>query len=902
MIVAQKLHTVSYPSVSAQSVSRTHPTKLPLVFEPNRGQTDPEVKFAARGSGYALLLTEREAVMRFSEGEAVRIRLAGAKPPSGIEVSEPTGGISNYFYGNDPAKWHTSVPHYARVRYRDVYPGIDQVFYNDAGRLEFDVVVAPGADASQIGIEYDGAKSARIDEKGNLVLATEGGAILMHNPGVYQIGKDGHRISIDASFRLTGLGRATFLLSRYDTQQSLVIDPAIEYSTYLGGNSNEQGNGIALDSSGNAYVAGLTRSSDFPTRNPISSHGYGGGISDAFVTKINAAGTALIYSTYIGGTNTDQANAIAVDSAGNAYITGSTLSTDFPVLAPLQLTRNSAAGNAFVVKLGPNGLLIYSTYLGGSGRMGDSGVGIGTDAAGNAYVGGTTTSSDFPTKNPIQTFTGNPQNVFVSKLSSDGSALLYSTFLGGGQTTAAGLVTDSSGNAYVLAESSSDFPVTKSITPQVPGEAVVAKINPTGSALVYATAAGHGTPAGIAVDSAGNAYVTGNTAYSNYPTVNGLYPKLPGAGSQGFISKINSTGTAFVYSTFFPGCTLSAITADGAGNAYLTGNTTYIIAPNFPIKNAFQPNLVQDTDAILTALNPDGSAVVYSSLLGGQANGLAIAADAAGDAYVTGFGLNMPSDSSAFQPTSKTYPDAFIFAYASGAGPSVAVANAASFAGNSPVATNSIASAFGTRLATQTASATGTLGTTLGGTTVNVTDSTSKTTGAQIFFASPGQVNFLIPQAMASGLGQIEITAGDGTISVGPLQIGTIAPGIFTADGKLAVGSALLIDGQGKQTTLSLAQYDTASAQFKPTPIPIAASSTTLTLYGTGARNALNSQFSISIGGITIAPAYVGMQGTFVGLDQINITVPPSLAGAGDVAVVLTAAGMASNTVHVTIQ
>ena len=909
-ITAPGLHPISFSSATVRPTSVTATRfSLPLVFEPNRGQADPQVRYMARGAGYTLFLTDTEAVMAFPGKAPVRMRLLGDNAPGHVEATDPTGGVSHYLLGNDPSKWHTNIPHYRTVRYAGVRPGVDEVFYGNAGQLEYDLVVAPGTDPAQITMEYDGARSLRVDSRGDLLLATESGEVRMHRPTVYQTDRHGNRIAVAAAFRVKGRKSASFLLARYDTRRELVIDPSVEYATYLGGSSNDQGNAIAVDSSGNAIVAGLTRSTDFPTLNPISNSGYGGGISDAFVTKINPAGTALIYSTYLGGSNTDRANGVAVDSAGNAYVTGSTLSSNFPVQNALQGTNKNTSwgtGSAFVVKLNPRGLLTYSTYLGGSGANGtvsgfiggDSGAGIGVDAAGNAYIAGTASSADFPTANPIQAKKGLFSSLFVTKISADASTLVYSTFYGGQQTYGYGIAVDVTGNAYVAGQASviTGFPVQQTITPAGNGDVFVIKVTPAGS-LAYSTLIGTGQPVGIAADGSGNVYIAGTIPAlgSSYPLAKPLYST-----GTSFVSKLNATGTALTYSTLFPGSVLSAIAIDAASDVYLTGSSG---SSAFPLKNAFQPTAQQNVSAIISALNPDASGLLYSTFLGADADGYGIASDAAGDVYVTGLGIGLPPDTSAFQPSQKGYPDAFVFAYATAAAPSVTSVNAASYAVG-PVATNSIASAFAPHLATQTASAVGTLGTTLGGTTVNITDGNSVTTAAQIFFASPTQVNFLIPAGIATGQGQVQVTAGDGTVTVGPLSIALIAPGIFTADGKLAVGQALQVDAQGNQTTLSLVTYNSVTGQFVPTPLNLSApgSSTYLILYGTGIRSTLLAKTTAQVGNQTVTPAYAGAQGSYAGLDQVNIQLPNSLAGSGDTTLTLTAEGITSNAVHITVQ
>ena len=817
------------------------------------------------------------------------MRLIGANKPRQIEPLEPTGGVSHYYLGNDPSRWRTNVPHYKSVRYRDVYPGVDQLFYSNAGRMEFDLSVAPGASPERIEIAFDGARSAKLDALGDLVLTTESGDVRMRRPTVYQTEANGRRTQIDAGFRLTGRSSAAFLLAGYDSHRALVIDPSVEYSTYLGGSGYDQGNSIALDSSGNTYIAGSTTSTNFPNNDPL---GYGKyeGDTDAFVSKLSPAGTAIVYSTYFGGSSFDRANAIAVDSSGNAYITGLTQSNTFPVSNPFQRTLLSTAGNAFVVKLTSTGMLGYATYLGGTGFNGDAGRAIAADGSGNAYVAGRTSSLNFPTMNPIALpKDADSQNAFVSKISPDGSVLIYSTLLGGNADDAAeGIAIDAAGDAYVTGTTySTDFPVMQSISPSSPylGDAFVTKINPAGSALVYSTLIGPATAAALAVDSSGNTYIVGTAGSAEFPTKNAKYPvPLYDTYLTSFVSKIDAAGSSLVFSTFFLGCTLSAVAVDAAGRAYVAGSTTD--RTKFPLVSAIQPNMIGDQDGVLAAFSADGSSLLYSTLLGsGQA--LGIASDANGDIYVTGYGSSLPFDGAAYQPKPKG-TNAFIFAYSAIAGPLATTVNAASYAVS--VAPNSIASVFGADIASQT-----------GGTTVHVTDANGTTLAAELFFVSPTQVNLLIPQTLSTGPGQVQVVSGDETISVGPLQIAAVAPGLFGTYAPPGAEQFAIAQTGDYQIVL---QLNSVTNQYEPIPINLAAApnATYLIMYGTGIRNATLDQITVLIGGQIVSPSYAGIQCCFAGLDQVNLLIPASLVGAGDVPITLTAAGVTSNTVHVVIQ
>jgi len=623
--------------------------KLPLSFEANHGQTDARVKFLSRTGSYTLFLTGDEAVMALSgkkmneakmagaahslrsgvaaakAGGVLRMKLRNTNPAVKVTGMDALAGTSNYFIGNDPAKWRTNVPTYAKVKYEGIYSGIDLIYYGNQRQLEYDFIVGPGADPHRIAFDVRGAKRIRRDEHGDLVLKVGEGEIRWHKPLVYQE-KDGVRQDIAARYAITDTGRVGFMLAKYDASSPLYIDPLI-YSTYLGGSGFDFGLGIAVDRSGNAYVMGSTSSRNFPTMDPLQAT-YGGGDSDAFVTKINSKGSALVYSTYLGGSgnDTNPINAglywggIAVDSMGNAYVTGGTDSIDFPVTPDAFQTTcgGTCYSNAFVTKINPKGsALVYSTYLGGSHF--DLGFGIAVDSAGNAYVTGDA-NAGFPTTPGAFQTTGS--GAFVTKINPKGSALVYSTYLGGslGGSGGYGIAVDRSGNAYVVgATNSTDFPTMHPLQRTCDGcptynDAFVAKFNATGSALVYSTYLGGSNSnigSGIAVDRWGNAYVTGFTDSTDFPTMNPLQATF-GGDQDIFVAEINPTGSALVYSTYLGGSKSdigSGIAVDSSGNAYVTG---YTASPNFPTMNPLQPALGGLANAFVAKI---ASPVTFASLI-----------------------------------------------------------------------------------------------------------------------------------------------------------------------------------------------------------------------------------------------------------------------------------------------
>jgi hypothetical protein len=641
---------------------------VPMSFAANQGQSDDAVKFLARGQGYSLFLTETEAVLALAapssqaaDAAIVRMRLIGANQHPQIAGVEPLPGRSNYFIGNDPARWQRDVPNYARVKYTGVYPGIDQVYYGNQRQVEYDLIVAAGGDPQLITLAFDGVEQLSLDRQGNLVLRTSHGEMTQHKPVIYQeIG--GRRQPVDGHYVLQADDRVGFAIASYDTTQTLVIDPVLSYSTYFGGNSNDVGQAIAVDSQGSAYITGETLSTNFPGASTSPIRSTKSASYDAFVSKLDAAGTSIVYSTYLGGSGGDYGYDIAVDSAGNAYVTGQTDSpttsgsgnVPFPVVGGVQAVYRGG-GDAFVTKINASGnALIYSTYLGGSGV--ERGYGIAVDHADNAYVTGYTNSvngpGNFPTSAPFQSQNGGSYDAFVSKLNVSGNGLVYSTYLGGTASEhsiyGGAIAVDSNGNAYVGGSTSSlNFPGASASTIQSSNgggftDGFVVKFDGAGGGLLYSTylgGNGYDEINGLAVDAAGDAYVAGYTDSTNFPVVAALQPSKNGSGNDAFVSRLNGAGNALAYSTYLGGSGNDIaydVTVDGQSNAYLSGTTS---STNFPVLQAFQTVHRGSGDAFISALTPAGSALLYSSYLGGSTgaeHATGVAVNSAGEAYLTG--------------------------------------------------------------------------------------------------------------------------------------------------------------------------------------------------------------------------------------------------------------------------
>jgi hypothetical protein len=661
---------------------------LPLAFEANAGQTDPRVRFLARGAGYRLFLTPEEAVFVFApepSGDAavVHLKLPGARPGAKAVGVDALPGNANYFLGNDPKKWRTNVPTYRAVRFESVWRGIDLVYYGNGRQLEYDFVVRPGARPDAIRMALPQAARLSTDPDGDLVVDTPRGTFGLKRPLVYQT-IAGRRVPIAGEYVVGPENHVAFRVAAYDHTRPLVIDPVLNYATFLGGSDVDAAFGIAVDSAGSAYVIGRTFSTDFPTQGALQSANAGApaGAPNVFVAKLSPAGNALVYSTYLGGSGDDRGYGIAVDVLGNAYICGRTLSTNFPTQNPLQ-SSNSGDSDAFVAKLSAAGnSLVYSTYLGGG--LTEYAFAIAVDGSGSAYVTGQTSSPDFPfkgTPGPFQKSLAGGIDAFVSKLTPAGNALVYSTYLGGtGDDIGHGIAVDDSSNAYVTGETAStNFPTQGPFQAANVGgvDAFVTKLSAAGDTLVYSTyLGGTGDDIGYAIAvSGGSAYVTGNTSSTDFKTQGALQGANGGA-LDAFVTKLSAAGSSLVYSTYLGGSadeTGFGIAVDAAGNATVGGQT---LSTDFVTTNAYQASSGGGSDAFITKLSADGNSRIVSTYLGGSLDDLAraLAQDSSGQIYVAGLtnSADFPVRSAA-QAVKGASLDAFVARICGSAGPTAAV-------------------------------------------------------------------------------------------------------------------------------------------------------------------------------------------------------------------------------------
>jgi uncharacterized repeat protein (TIGR01451 family) len=640
-------------SVRQEALAAQAYAQLPLYFIANQGQRDESIAYYAQGGRHSIAFTAREVAISLGE-TTLQARFVGARATQPVGAERKATRV-NYLIGSDPARWQTDIPTYNKVIYDDLYPGIDLYYEGQTGTLKYTLVVAPGADVAQFRLAYAGADGLWLEETGDLLISAGGDVLRDTELYAYQeIG--GQRLEVDVAFALRDAYSIGFAVTGgYDPRYPLVIDPSLEYGTYLGGSDTDMVLDIAVDGSGSIYIVGGTHSTDFPTRNAYQGDQLYG---DAFVAKIDPTqngDASLVYATYLGGSGAEAVNDIAVDDAGNVYLTGVTMSADFPVENEFQSGRDIVT-MAFISKLDAAGNeLLYSTCLGfRSGVVkGSGGESIATDGNGHAYVTGFTAYDNLlVTQNAYQqAYGGGPGDAFVAKIDTNQvgiDSLLYSSYLGGsGNEWGYAIAADAGGNVYLTGKTlSSDFPSKNAYQPAQAQagthDAFVTKIDTTQSgdaSLVYSTYLGgdrddHGY--GLALDESGNAYVTGYTESSDFPTQNNYQGDQPAMDA--YVTKLNPAGNALVYSTYLGGNYSDwgqDITLDDAANAYVTG---YTQSTDFPTQNRYQGDQPA-TDAFVTKLNTSGDALVYSTYLGGSDDdyGQGIAVNGSGYTFVAGY-------------------------------------------------------------------------------------------------------------------------------------------------------------------------------------------------------------------------------------------------------------------------
>lgn len=657
--------------------------KLPINFVENIGQLESNVKYYFNSSNFSFYFTKEELVivclskqhedkneeiLNIQEYKAkdvlrespkvngVAISLKFMNANKNVEIHGQVKGIGkiNYYKSNDNNGSYTDINTYEKIIYKNIWNNIDLAFYNLNSQLKYDYIVHPGGNIEDIKILYSGLESLEIDETGNLIIKTPVCELIDSFPLSYQE-INNEKVLITCKYKLEEISKSEILCefslqNNYNKEYPLIIDPDLIYSSHLGGKNKDVGYGIDIDSNGFAYITGQTYSTDFPITFGAFQTSLSGNF-DAFVTKINPTGSELIYSTFIGGSGEESAFEISVDSNANAYITGETNSSNFPTtegaFQEINPSYRTGLKTTFITKLSSKGKIIYSTYLGGLSSGG--GRGIVVDLEGNAYVTGDTLPSNFPTTpGAYQSNVTSNVSIFISKLNPNGSNLVYSTHFGGSaKDESHGISIDSNGNAYVTGMTySSDFPTTiGAFQTEKTGESVgayVTKINSDGSNLIYSTylSGSHGdSGTDIDVDSKGNAYIVGWTTSSDFPTTKGAFQESLNGLHDAFITKINSIGTKLMYSTYLGGNNVDigyGIVVDSKGNAYVTGRAD---SKDFPTTiDAYQPSQNGSSDLFITKISKTGKKIIYSTFIGGRVYsfGYGIAIDSNGNAFITG--------------------------------------------------------------------------------------------------------------------------------------------------------------------------------------------------------------------------------------------------------------------------
>jgi uncharacterized protein (TIGR03437 family) len=898
------------PAAPLQSV------RPPLLFQANRGQADPNAKLLSRGPGYALQLTDSDAtlVLRGRPGPvAVRMRWLDANPGVAVESVAPVQARTHYLKGS-PEEWVVGAENFERALYREIYPDTDLLFHGARGGLEYDFRFRPGADPQRVRLQFQGADKLTLADNGDLVLHVGDRRIVQHKPVSWQDGPGG-REPVKARFRPLGGGVVGFDVGEYDASRTLILDPFIDFATYLGRGDEETLAAVAVDSMGFIYVAGYTASSDFPVNIGDQTQG---GEEDAYIAKLAPDGVTLVFATFLGGRDIDRAWGLAVSESGEIFVAGETRSDDFPTSVNAFLQRFGGGGrDAFAAKLSSSGAsVVWATYLGHTDE--DWANAIAIDAQGAAYVCGGTWSSQFPTTPGVvqQAFGGDESDAFVVKLDPLGARAELSTLLGGGRDDEARSIAVSiAGDIFVTGYTlSNNFPISgNAFQSSRDGDAdvFVTKLNPTATRFGFSTLLG-GDAAdfgnAVAVDLFGDVYVAGSTASSDFPTREpGLYTNYSGGGDA-FVTKFDTVGGAPLYSTYLGGRredTANAIAVDPNGFASVVGHTK---SEDYPLSdaNVIQPQRADETgDAFWSRLSEDGRFLLDSTYLGGGRldEGRAVALGDDGAVFVGGWTLsdNLAVTPGVLQSQRSGANDGFVIRIVDNL--QVATTSAASYSATAPVAPESIAAAFGRGLATVTQEAQTTpLPPQIGGTRVVVKDSAGFDRTAALFFVSPTQVNFEIPPGTAPGLAQVTVFLNGTVVASGTVRVRSASPGLFAAN---ATGegpaAAQIAQSEGGQSTLRLTFTTAPVGQRAAVPIDLGgpARESVLVLYGTGVRG--RSSLEVLVDGQAQTVLFDGPQSQFVGLDQINVRLSRALAGAGLVDVVVLVDGFPSNVVQVFI-
>ena len=927
--------------------------QLPISFEPNRGQWDRKVMYRSRAilqGGYQVELHEDgPRLINEVKGkvESIALNFPGSAKAVPIEAFDRLPGDSNYFLGNEKSAWITGLPGYRKVTYRRIYPGIDLVLYGRGREVEFDFIVDAGADPELIRMAFirtgvdvtrSGSDQINVTEDGSLLLSGAGVDFRLRPPQLYQESPSG-RQSIQGRYHIGADDQVSFDIDDYDHSRLLVIDPIIVNSSFIGGSGQDTPYAITVDGSGNIYIGGQTRSSNFPVRSAFDS--TINGLSDAFLVKINPTGTAVLMATFLGGRNPgDRILDVEVDREGLIYVCGETSSLSFPQVNPIQ---SSYAGNidGFISVLSSNGSrLLFSSFLGGSSQ--DTVNGLIVDSWQNIYLTGGTRSANFPVVRALQPQIRGQMDAFVARIDRSGN-LVFSTFLGGQDTgieeseeeTGLGIALDSLQNIYLTGVTCSNtFPLVTPIQHTFGGVAdcFVLKLQSDGQKILYSTyLGGERADAGrsMAVDSFGQAVVTGYTFFRDFPVVNAFQPNYKG-NLDAFVAKLAANGQRLIFSSFLGGSDeenassisdstpVGSIAIDRGGNIYVGGKTS---SSDFPLVLPTQTELRGETDGFVCKLDPSGTRLLFSTYIGSST-----AENNIGDERITGLvvdgrgtvlltGSTPGGDFPIILPFQSGYgggiSDGFVASLTTPDIASLAAVSAASYNGGA-AAPDSIVALFGSNLANGRSNADLLpLPQLLAGTSVQVEDRLGVTHAAGLFFASPEQINLHLPAGLSQGAARIRVAnvlnPGGGRSSgfEATVRIEKVAPGIFTSNADGAGPPAAIIQRvRGGEVRYEPVAELSPLGRFEPRAIDLGPETDEvyLILFGTGWRGETStSQFVVRVGGVVVPVIFAGAQGEFVGLDQLNIRLPRELIGRREVDLSMEVDGMIANIVRLYI-